>query len=345
MSSLSNSVYSFTRSLHPGPYGSHFTMIDDILGLVVVSGFSVIQAQFLSRLRRHNKGKTTKSWTIADYVFRETHTLLAAGYMICAILTLASFAMKSGLVGQRTIPVDYTARCPELYERFDYFMDVCLEQKWHTLLDITIVFDYILGGLFQVLLLLADGLMIYRCYKSVKRPWSHLFVTMGALRVFAFILLAPMSLAVCLIPIYVSFLVTLITCVTLVIVTAFTDQSSLELNDLRTSGNDALAHENVPYRRFIGIVVKSAIPMTLAGALHIGLFAGLQIIPVAVNALLFSFTVLAPQKIALQVLEHAGRDLLDGPSSEQPISLPISPSDADRAVIHQSTDDHKLVAV
>lgn len=69
--------------------------------------------------------------------------------------------MKTGLVGQHTIPVEYRSRCPKDYAPFDELWEgVCLEEKWHTLLDVIVVFDYILGGLFQAVLFISDGLMV-----------------------------------------------------------------------------------------------------------------------------------------------------------------------------------------
>ncbi|KAH6908601.1 hypothetical protein BKA70DRAFT_1280292, partial [Coprinopsis sp. MPI-PUGE-AT-0042] len=61
-----------------------------------------------------------------------------------------------------------------------------------------------------------------------------------------------------------------------------------------------------PYTRKLAMLVESAILPLLLGLVHVVLFAAFQVQAVAVNVLWLSFTVLAPQIIALRTLQ--GRD-------------------------------------
>jgi hypothetical protein len=177
MSALSNGISSFVRSLRAGP-GTHFTIIDDILSLVIFSGFfgtllsevpvapthliieplftPVIQYQVFCRL--HRQIANTKS-SCTSIEFRGTHTVLAAGYFTCAVLAVSSFSMKMILIGQHTISWT-TNGCPAYWRRLDVLRDVCIETKWLRFLEFITLVDNILGVLFQFVIMLADGLMV-----------------------------------------------------------------------------------------------------------------------------------------------------------------------------------------
>ncbi|KAH6901645.1 hypothetical protein BKA70DRAFT_1229802 [Coprinopsis sp. MPI-PUGE-AT-0042] len=175
--------------------------------------------------------------------------------------------------------------------------------------------DHYVRGFFQLLLILSDQAMIQGCYINPRRPWSYLFPAISVLRTF----LVPIFLrqpVAGIITIYIFTFIALITSVTLVVVTAYRNGSLLELKELHTSRNDPLAQEQV---RFIRFIVKSTISITLAGVLHIGLFASTPSISVALNVLFVSLT-----KIALHVLDHTE---FYGDPSERPIALHISPND------------------
>jgi hypothetical protein len=110
--------------------------------------------------------------------------------------------------------------------------------------------------------------------------------------------LASHSLLDRLVTIYISLFITFITSKALSLHTLSTKRSPvrLELDDpcppsYNEIYNNALAHDRIPHERFLGTTLKPTIPVALIGTLHLGLFAGFHISPVAINAVFFSLTV------------------------------------------------------
>jgi hypothetical protein len=70
--------------------------------------------------------------------------------------------MKMDLIGQHTISWTTTKGrgCPGHWRRLDDLRDVCIETKWLRSLEFITLVDNILGGLFQFVMMLADGLMV-----------------------------------------------------------------------------------------------------------------------------------------------------------------------------------------
>jgi hypothetical protein len=127
---------------------------------------AVIQAQVLYRITRHLKLGDFKA-TRTDRVVGIAHITLAVTYLITALLVLAGFMMKLGLVSQHIISGDRSAQWPEptcpLGYNGDFYLawpPVCFEQKWRPLWTVIDIVDVILRVLFPIMLLFADGLMV-----------------------------------------------------------------------------------------------------------------------------------------------------------------------------------------
>ncbi|KAH6908608.1 hypothetical protein BKA70DRAFT_1280303 [Coprinopsis sp. MPI-PUGE-AT-0042] len=317
MSYLSNEVSRFAKCLDHR-YNSGFHVLDDIFAVIVFTGFSVIQTQLLYRLGGHLRNGDFKSSSRTGPWFGIAHITLGAGYLICALLAVANFMMKLGLVSQHTALYDQNWLCPPSYSDSGPFrhLYICFDNGWTPLLTATKVLDFILGVFFQLMLLLSDGLLLYRCFILFEKPWAIAVMVAAASRLGWFIFVAATHFTghnSAVITTYVSLLTTLLTSTALVI----------WLWQERSKAKASTEINQVSYGESIGIVLKAALPPIVLGFVHIWLFANITHVLVGLNAFWFSFTVLASQTITLSTFEQGDRGIMNG-KPDRAISLPSS---------------------
>ncbi|KAH6908596.1 hypothetical protein BKA70DRAFT_1562630 [Coprinopsis sp. MPI-PUGE-AT-0042] len=315
MSFLSNGVDRFIESLHPGP-GASFHIVDDIFSVIVFTAFAVIQAQVLYRITNHLKHGDFKLSSGSGRLSGIAHVVLGVAYLICAVLVVADFMMKLGLTTQHTIVAErsWPVRCPSGYSNaFGSWIPACLDMRWLPLLTATKVIDIILCALFLVVLLLSDGLLLYRCSIVLGHSWARAIKVASGLRFGWFVFspfLLPMSFG-SLITIYVSLLTTLLASASLI---AWLWHKKLE-------AKAAMSDSNIPFGESISTVIQATLPPIVLGFVHVGLFAGLQLLPVGLTAFWFSFTALASQTITLRILQQGDNAIMNG-KYNQAITLP-----------------------
>ncbi|KAH6908609.1 hypothetical protein BKA70DRAFT_1280307 [Coprinopsis sp. MPI-PUGE-AT-0042] len=300
MTHLSSKVYRFGGAVTADPvvYSSHFSILDDIFAMIVFAAFSGIQAQLLIRLRGHLRNGGFKLPSRASLWFGIAHVVLGAGYLICAIFALVNFIRKLFLISQHSLFVGIAGEvsCTSRYSHSYWHLGVCYHDEWFV--------ERLLGVLFPLVVLLSDGLLLFRCCILFKQPWANVVMGASVLRLYWFIFVActnPSGHFSLLATIYASLLTTLLTS-SAVVVWLWRE----ELKSKYSMGTQA------PYLESMGIIAKAALPPILLAFVHIGFFAGLQLVSVGFNALWLSFTVLASQTIAVSVFKQGHHSVLNG---------------------------------
>ncbi|KAH6908605.1 hypothetical protein BKA70DRAFT_1481873 [Coprinopsis sp. MPI-PUGE-AT-0042] len=313
MSNLSNDLYQFADCLHPRD-GSDSHVLDDIFAVGLFAGFSVIQSQLLYRLSGHLRNGDFKSSSRTGPWFGIAHVALGAGYLVCAILAIANFMMKLGLVSQHTVAV---------------------ERNWPLMLLLS-------DGL--LLLGLTNRLKLYRCFILFEKPWLFAVILAATSRLGWFIFVAAAHFTS-----HNSAVVSLLKPWVYAVILAATSRLEWFIFAYFTSHNSAVMSlltplltstalviwlwrekskakvsteiNQISYDESIGIVLKAALPPIILGFIHIWLLASISHVPVAFNAFWLSFTVLASPTITLSVFEQGDRGIMNG-KPDRAISLP-----------------------
>ncbi|KAH6908610.1 hypothetical protein BKA70DRAFT_1280314 [Coprinopsis sp. MPI-PUGE-AT-0042] len=319
MSYLSSRVHRFADSVHPG-YEPGFYVLDDIIAVIIFAGFSGIQAQLFNRLRGYLRNGDFKSPSRAAFWFGIVHIVLGAGYIFCAILAIVNFIMKLGLVTQHTIfvGIHQPYLCPSGYSRYYLPLPfgVCLHNEWYPLYRTTEVVDGLLRALFQLIVLLSDGLLLFRCCILFEQPWVNAAMGASALRLGWF--LAAMFAKL---PGHASSIAT--TYVSLSITLASSAALIVWILQQKMKAKSSVDRTQVLYTESIVTIVKAALPQIILGFVHISILAGFHFVSVGLNALWISLTALASQRITVSVFEQGDQGILNG-KVDQEISLPTT---------------------
>ncbi|KAH6881253.1 hypothetical protein BKA70DRAFT_1238449 [Coprinopsis sp. MPI-PUGE-AT-0042] len=290
----------------------------DILSLVICAFFSAIQVQIIWRLYGHLKAaKLSQQSPRSSRVFGATGIVLGVGFIVCTILLVTTTVIKLDFVAK------HVPNAPESNGQHQTGYTVllnscCIEESQEYLLRVISNLDIAIVALFQLMVLLADSLM---------NPWRWIVVVPCVLALLGslvcLILQAIRSSEIFLVSgTYFSLLANLIVSPTLV---AWIWKSKREIESCLDSHQ--LSHTQIPYNRLMRILTESALPPSLLGFVHLGLYlpSGYRMAVAwrVLNALWVIFTILAPQTIALRVIR--GREPLRGqPTPSQVPTLPIA---------------------
>ncbi|KAH6899389.1 hypothetical protein BKA70DRAFT_739162 [Coprinopsis sp. MPI-PUGE-AT-0042] len=317
----SSELSTFAESLQTeGP----FRILDDILAVVIFSGFSVIETRILYRLIRPSNARRSSKSSRSSRLAAVVTITLGLAYVVCAALTLVNFMVKLALVTRYSRGVldgSSPPACPTGYSLVESWLSLCVSESKANRIRLVIALDVTNAILFQLMLIVSDALLLYRCFILLSKPWSWIITTVATLP-----LCASFGFLICnffhrrldvVAPTYVSLLTNLVTSTTLVF------RLWRAKREAEESMGDRLCQAQIPYKRLIGILVESALPPLLLGILHMILFFSLQATVISLNVLLVSFTILAPQSISLRVQkgrEHEAQKHTSG----QIFTLPIA---------------------
>ncbi|KAH6908600.1 hypothetical protein BKA70DRAFT_273223 [Coprinopsis sp. MPI-PUGE-AT-0042] len=351
MAFWSQDIKGFAESLLPG---RPFQLLDDILSLVVVSLFSVVEAHISLRLLRYVKVRTSSRNPQSSRIFGFVSIALGAGYLVYTINSIAMFCLKLEFVtdlintGQRSALVD----CPEGYTQFDS-TPFCMEIS-KALLPRSVktagVFNEVL---LYLMILLSDGLLIYRCHILLETRRLIFFIACTPLLIsFMYYLVTTATFRAnehyqtssVLIGIYVSLLANLVVSTTLFVWLWKARRAARSKHGHSSSGGK---QATIPYTRLMRILLESAIPPLILGIIHLILrLASFEPIIPGLGILWVSVTVLAPQYIALrafqvrdQRLRQEGVNHTDIPS--HPIAFRMTESNMSTCVEMVKGDDSK----
>ncbi|KAH6908592.1 hypothetical protein BKA70DRAFT_1280268 [Coprinopsis sp. MPI-PUGE-AT-0042] len=302
----SHNVIQFANSLLlQGP----FLILDDILAIIVLACCSVIQVQISYRCWTSLKPKAADDKATRSHsVFRITSIALCFAYLVGASLTVITFILKLNFIS-RLIKADglSTPSCPLDYVKVASAL--CVETKRASVQWTIGIIDTVAATIFQLTVILADSLLVYRCYIVLRSPWSWIISGTASLPLVAsvgllIILLLPNSAAygnpvlLWRIATYFSLFTNLIVSPVLII---HLRRATQKLESLL--GHTDSTRTGSPYKRITEILIEAAFPPIPSGVVHVILFAAFKRQAVVLNMMLLSFAVLAPQTIALRVLQ------------------------------------------
>ncbi|KAH6912695.1 hypothetical protein BKA70DRAFT_772402 [Coprinopsis sp. MPI-PUGE-AT-0042] len=275
-----------TALTHPE---SPFLIADDITSLVVLLVFSALQAyasfkifKSLAKKSEQDPARTFVHRSPSNRIFAVTSICVFAGHLVVAVLFLASFALKLRLA--KTYP-------ERTIETISVFR-----------LEATTV------TLAQVVILLADALLVYRCYIVCRTQWVIWVMTivtlLGSLTIFILntvVTFSFHSVHNSLLPVLETACSVLLNIIVTISITTKLILAQRKFKEL------AGRSSNAPYARVIGILLEAALPPALVGLIICTLTVPLNFADgvnytYCINILWFSCTALAPQLIAVRVL-------------------------------------------
>ncbi|KAH6908597.1 hypothetical protein BKA70DRAFT_1400617 [Coprinopsis sp. MPI-PUGE-AT-0042] len=304
MAFWSHGVYDFAECLLLEQ--ARFSIIEDVVSLFVLACFSVIQAQIALQLVRHLRRTRPRRRT-----FALVNVALSAGYIICTIIWMANLCLKLQFVTR----FQRMNESGPLFCRDGYIPDpvnsaLCRQVNSATAEKPVNILNWVTSAAFQVMLVLADSLLIYRCYIILERPWAWIVAVTASLPLLVSL---GLSLAVFgtgydrgalyleMISVYLSVLTNLIVSPTLILCLW---REKRDVDSLL--GDSRVGKAHVQYTRIIRTLVESASPPLALGLVHIVLVAAFQVNSPLFNLIWITFTILAPQTIALRAVQ--GRD-------------------------------------
>ncbi|KAH6908540.1 hypothetical protein BKA70DRAFT_1481778 [Coprinopsis sp. MPI-PUGE-AT-0042] len=295
-----------------------FTIVEDVLSTFALGCFSIIQAQIALRLIR----RLTR--TRLRHVFALVSIALCAGYIISTILWTTGFCLKLWSIsriyqdGRKMEPF-----CVDGYEAFCHPLCQPENSRQFRLENSLYILDKTVVSCVQLLLVLADGLLIYRCYVMLECGSALVITTAaGSLLLFsvgAFIVVLklpsrPYNPIVDMASTWISLGFNLLISPTLII---HLWREKKEVDAL--VGDSRVGKAYVQYTRIIRTLVESAVPPLILGlALVISRFYG-NAAP-ALYLVWVTFTILAPQTIAMRVLRRRDSRVVEASSTHVPMT-------------------------
>ncbi|KAH6905644.1 hypothetical protein BKA70DRAFT_1291759 [Coprinopsis sp. MPI-PUGE-AT-0042] len=311
--------------------GSKYAMIQqDIVSLAICAFFSAIQVQIIWRLYRNLKAsKLSRQFLQSSRVFGAASIALGVGFMVCTILLVTTTVIKLELVAKYLVKRPQSGTCPQGLTISLHNSNYCTGESQAYRLRVTRYLDTAVASLFQLMVLLADSLMVYRCYVVIQNRCRWIVVVTCVLALLGslvcFILQAIISSLEIFVAAgtYISLLANLIVSPTLI---AWIWRAKREMESCLDT-HQPLSHTQIPYNRLMRILTESALPPLLLGFVHLGLYLPSGDLMVGawrvLNVLWLIFTILAPQTIALRVIR--GREHVSGqPTPSQIPTLPIA---------------------
>ncbi|KAH6905653.1 hypothetical protein BKA70DRAFT_1503094 [Coprinopsis sp. MPI-PUGE-AT-0042] len=279
--------------LYEGPDAD--VMIEqDIFALAICASFSAIQTQIIYRLYRHMRGnKLSERSSRFRLVFRAVSIVLGLGFTLCTVILVTNTVIKLEYIA-KLVKADGShgtrAVCPAGCTIYPFGL-FCVEDKRVYLLRVISILDVVTAALFQLLIVLADGLLVYRCYLVLENPWSWIIVVPTVITLLGSLFFLVMQIGstdpipkAC--GMYTSLFVNFIVSPTLIV---WIWRAKREVNSLLEHPDRP--QTQMPYNRLIRILTESALPPLLLGFTHLGLFLSKGSFPV-LNVLWVIFTVM-----------------------------------------------------
>lgn len=329
--------------------------LDNLLSLTTFVSFSVIQGQIVwemvDRLRTGHLKKAQRSVRIIG----ASSIVLGIGYIIGSVLILINFATRTYQVPWDDAQWKVFGNHPKSAQiQANAALKICSSLRLKgvndadypacvrvvNLLTRTFDMDIVTNVLFHFMLILADGLLVYRCYMMLKRPFLMTglaslpligslgvllwFLVNGIRQMKRYSALGPYEALLLTLDGYsagllYSFYISLGT--SIVVTTTLIYRLWKENREAKRLLGDSPSNESHwPYKRLIVLLLSSALPPLLLGLVHLVVFLGFRRTSQAHGALWVSFTILAPQIIAIRAIqksdERASQDTEPPPTTK-----------------------------
>ncbi|KAH6902281.1 hypothetical protein BKA70DRAFT_1568054 [Coprinopsis sp. MPI-PUGE-AT-0042] len=177
----SNTVAEYAVSFHSG---NRFIVMQDLVSLPIYACFFVIQGQILWRLyhqlrRKKNSDQRPRS----NLIFGFVSMILGAGYMICTIFLVTSLLLKLPFVAKLVKTTETAPACPIGYSKLLYhgYLELCMEDNKVYLQRVMSALDATSTSLFQLMIIFADALLVYRCFIVFEAPWAWIISVLSGL--------------------------------------------------------------------------------------------------------------------------------------------------------------------
>ncbi|KAH6911103.1 hypothetical protein BKA70DRAFT_1269467 [Coprinopsis sp. MPI-PUGE-AT-0042] len=327
---LGHTTSQFSESLSPDV---GFFILDDLLALILASCFSVVQVQISFRLicglklREGSSAQPPRSKLIADALC----AILSVLYLVCTIILVANFATKLELVTRHLRPrIEYEEEWRSDPCYFDGTLPIwpwagngCVMLEGLPAFRATQRLDVANIALAQVLIMLSNALLTYRCHTALQIRW---FVTapasgllLASLGLFIFMLASPFRAAAMILLLagsYVALGANLLVSVPLFV-------HLCRVGRVAESFVPRRIFTQFLWKKLLEILIGSSLLSMLLGFLHIILWYIHEKLSPVHGVLWVSMTVVAPQIIALRFLPEPNDDsaeLSEKPSPSVPLS-------------------------